>query len=801
MNTGANHVKSAARLVILISLSACSTPQTRFGAGAVLAFDSHCYRIYKSKNEILFASTDEKFVLNEKTVESPSIWLGKPISKWHFGIDSYSSGETFSLETHGETKNASFHERIKGMVNSPWLHVTVTAKPKSEEEIEGILTQLHILEGNTNPLWVPNLRPHLSHVIGHHCFRSPAIIFERASIIPDLNEFPHPMPFKMALDINVNDRAVRFGYLDWTSGNSKGGKFELFDHTYYCHNPESRLKLNKTVSYSYYILFHNGNVSDTARFMWKMFGKKYMEDVKPQVVPLQRYAEYSYPSVFEREWKDVDEKSGGVMQFALGFVPNPTSVGFEAWHCNVRSAYGLYYYGKLLDKKDWVERAIKIKNLALSAPMTNGIFPHRYNTVQKKWEWNGHIKRILAEKQKEHALTADCSTTALWLLRFHKNLEPDDRIIDFCKKYADRLVKLQVSSGAIPSYISIPEQNAHEALKESAQSAISGLFLLEFFELTRDFSYKKVAMQVADFLERDVIPTGKYFDFETFLSCSTKPLDYKDNYTTVPPQNTLSMLWTAELLLRLGKVKSGQIALDTLCLNQQVWRAPFLRFHTFGGFGVQNTDAEWSDSRHALCAMVLMDAYERTKDPEYFERGIAALRGSFTLMVAPENKEVSPLTYNGAIFWKERHQLLLSEPDPRAFKEEDKTKGCSLYYPLGYSAENYGHVGGDMPSGRPGFDWAEGLYLAAAAWVRERYGDVYVDASQKRIFGINGCLASWNGSELFIHEKLGVDRPIEIAIEGDLELVDLKSEPSAHERRFVILPIKAGETAKVKIKI
>jgi hypothetical protein len=214
-----------------------------------------------------------------------------------------------------------------------------------------------------------------------------------------------------------------------------------------------------------------------------------------------------------------------------------------------------------------------------------------------------------------------------------------------------------------------------------------------------------------------------------------------------------------------------------------------------------NTDAEWNDSRHALCAMVLTDAYARTGAAEYFERGVAALRACFTLMVAPENREVSPLTYSGRA-GRFKHRLLLEGPDPRAFTDADRIPNHEgAYYPLGYSSENYGHVGGDLPSGRPGFDWAEGLYLTSAAWVRRRYGDVYVDLGRRRAFGINGATARWAEGEIVVEERLGIARELEVAFEGDLPRPpERKLLRKSQDRVVFAFPVRAHERIAIPLR-
>jgi len=55
-------------------------------------------------------------------------------------------------------------------------------------------------------------------------------------------------------------------------------------------------------------------------------------------------------------------------------------------------------------------------------------------------------------------------------------------------------------------------------------------------------------------------------------------------------------------------------------------------------------------------------------------------------------------------------------------------------------AENYAHFGHDHAI--PGFldsDWGAGSACHAAAYAQMHYGDIFVDASRMRAFGINGC--------------------------------------------------------------
>jgi hypothetical protein len=138
----------------------------------------------------------------------------------------------------------------------------------------------------------------------------------------------------------------------------------------------------------------------------------------------------------------------------------------------------------------------------------------------------------------------------------------------------------------------------------------------------------------------------------------------------------------------------GLEIIDYLCLYQQVWSPRWLSCELFGGFGVQNTDAEWSDSRQGYFAVTLMKYYELTGEKEYFERGVAALRAMFSLFESPD----SPRT-----------------------------------------AENYGHSGLDQPAGVTGLHWGTGSSVVSIHLITRQYGDAYVDVAGGWGVGIDGC--------------------------------------------------------------
>jgi hypothetical protein len=125
-----------------------------------------------------------------------------------------------------------------------------------------------------------------------------------------------------------------------------------------------------------------------------------------------------------------------------------------------------------------------------------------------------------------------------------------------------------------------------------------------------------------------------------------------------------------------------------------VWSPRWLSCELFGGFGVQNTDAEWSDSRQGYFAVTYMDYFDLTGRREYFERGVAALRSMFSLF----ESATSPRT-----------------------------------------AENYAHSSTDQLAGVTGLHWGTGSSVVSIHILARRYGDAYVDVGRQWGVGIDGC--------------------------------------------------------------
>jgi len=624
--------------------------------------------------------------------------------------------------------------------------------------------------------WVPNLRPEPNLVIGEHSFRSPAVILEKQSawiaIIPDLDSLPNlPRQRFAALDLNrLDHEKPMFGF---------GLKaHDPTFHVYYRHDPARVFTYAPGVmSYSYDMLIGTdetrhkmlARVNDQ---LWNRYAEPLRPDVRPQTLPFEEYARRSYAtldSIRQFETFQLGRYPAGAYRaenHGTYFILPRNIVWNQAWFNAQRTAYGLAYFGSIEQNDAQREKASLITNFSNYAPSWQGLFPAVYHYDQDTWI--GSPLRLNGGLHRVH--TSSAAWTALWMWRMQRELNPGKEVKARVFDLADFLVQHQADDGSIPAWFDrdpeTGEMSAHPTLEASAETGGSSLLLGELALSMGDSSYRAATLQAADFLIAEVLPRMKYFDFETFWSCSWKSPDMEDPYTGVLPQNSYSIYWAAEtfryawLLSREQKYMDALLeSMHTLNLYQQIWNPHFLQLYAFGGFGVMNTDGEWNDSRQAVFAPLYMRVYQATGNPIWMHRGIAALRASFTLFAIPENCELSPHT-------------------------------CKAYAP-GLSPESLAHGGLDGASGRSDTGWGEAGALSSAAYVMQHFGQIYVDVQHGHAFGIDGVISSdakivRKRIEFEIEESLGHSRTLQLHV-SDGRKMEIELKP--YEKRMMQIPI------------
>ena len=498
-----------------------------------------------------------------------------------------------------------------------------------------------------------------------------------------------------------------------------------------------------------------------SQHLWKRYGARYFHQPRPQVMPMAEYAKVCYPAAFaykgdsRQDTKRYSEKMpydpadsgplptwlecelqgkpvGGIRSTATQWYYD---IQFSPWWNNVHDAEGMYWWGKQGDPT-LVDKARRIVNLTLTAPQKEGIFPSVYRHDKKQWVgcyWkfpdDFNPDRTFPDKWKPDLLphfwdinsdcyqTAAASKTAVYLLRYRRQCEEDPRILPYLRRYGNFLIEHTDPNGCVPAWFTEDLKPVRE-LRFNAEGGVHIWFLAELYGATKDAKYLAAAKQMAGFLIREILPRQRWYDFETFYSCSIKPENFYDAYTGQWPQYTLSMLWAIDGFAALYKLtrnpaylSAGEIVADYAGFFQAGWQPHFLiSAYTYGGFRSQNSDAEWLDMRQTCFAGAYMRLAELTRRQDLYERGVAAMQASFAIINHPR------LIKNGVFRY------------PR--------------YPLGIEPENIDHEGLPQDPLRSGADWGEVGGLTAAAELLDALGSAYIDFQRNIAVGVDGVRVS-----------------------------------------------------------
>jgi hypothetical protein len=654
-------------------------------------------------------------------------------------IDSVAAGEDEqSLRLYGTAGPHRFEERII-LEDLGRAHVTVRDLSAEKIDLGQLMSHFYLTPdgksfGYALPLdfaWLPSLHEGGEGLSSDHFFRSPAVIAisrgAYAVLVPDLHLLAKHRPIPHALDLRVTGTKCEAPRLSY--GLSTYG---IGSHVYARHRRGQTASVNGgDVAYGFDLFFGEADAprevtTRIAAFLWQTYGHVAFEEIRPQVLPFEEYGRrYSYAHELKR-WATTVRING---KDCAG-INNKSRHGanFHAWENDLHVAFGVAYYGNKWHSEDLRRIADGILQLSLAAPRKEGAFPCIYNFQDRKWEGSLYFTARSADRYTGYDAAA-MGVTSWWQLYWYENYGRDPEILQKVADYAHFLSRAQLPSGAIPTYFYAGLAPAPQLL-ESATTALSGAVLAKTALLTGNPSLKAAALAAGRFIEDRVLPRLAFQDFETFYSCSPKPLCWTDNWSCILPQNTLSIEWGADQFLSLYRLtgeshwlRDGEYILSILSLYQQVWSPPYLHGYLYGGFGVQNSDGEWNDGRQARFVSTYADYYAATGKAEYLERAVAACRASFALMDMKENHE------NGIN--RQRIDWAPSE---------------------GYSAENTYHNGPkDEQDGWTGFNWGSGGGLTASAYLEQQFGTVWVDGDARQAIPINGVAASilaWNGESI-----------------------------------------------------
>jgi hypothetical protein len=564
------------------------------------------------------------------------------------------------------------------------------------------------VDNYTGPLdfvWSQNIKSQASDLLPTNSFKSPAIILQQgtifAALLPRLNE-RHAELRAMDLDITSGPRPwISFGQIP----------SEPHDHSYFRRAPQTNLETTAgNIAYQYSLLLSTQpprlGYRRVVRRLWQQTGHPEFQHSATEQQSVIHPEIRSFDSWRTEAWHTTADdlyRSFPCGTTTCGSLQNKRSIDgdwgnnrtpdawFNAWFESLRSAYGWYIYGRDTHDPNITRKAESILNTALSSPQHDGAFPTIYLIDQHQWVpsdgWAGY---------EDSYHTYSMSWTAYWMLRWAQDLTPARRteVLAFVKAYGDFLLAHQHPDGVISSWFNAKTLEPRPELRDfNAETAPSALLLVTLGNATGDHRYTAAAERGMAFIEREVRPRQRWFDFETFRSCARKPFDFFDPWTAQFPQNNLAEIQAVQAMLALyqatGKkvyLDHGTDMLDYLLLTQQVWNNPQFTPQLLGGFTTQNTDQEWSDARDSLAAPLLADYYRATGRVEYLERSVSAVHAA--LAVAP---------------W-----------------------------------ENWAHTGYvDQPGALSSFDWGTGSAVASIEMMQPFLADAFIDLAEQQGIGFD----------------------------------------------------------------
>lgn len=604
------------------------------------------------------------------------------------------------------------------------LHAGASSAAADDDTVA--LTVVHSMRAEQ--IWIPHLSPEAGNVIGDAVFRSPAVLLADATLtlalVPDLDDVRDASGWRAWLDYDHPRSTVTLA----------AGAYRLDGHVFFVKEP-SRRPEGQGVRLRLHVLAStrpddcSNPYGLAARWLWERWGRRGLERTPPPVARLVdhvvRWA-FSTDGWAESVWQPVDLEgaSAGAPVFIVDVTRHPSvplaqrrwreprSIWNQAWFSTQRCANGLLRHARHSASADLEDRARAMTRVALAAPQRDGLFPAVLVAPDDRsahgWRWTSSDRRP-PSVTADACHVVDAAFTCRMLLEWH-GLTGDAGAIAYVRRFAERLVALQRPGGAFPGWVE-PDGSVARELEEGPESAVSVTLLLELAQLGGEPdapTWRAAALRALPLLEgfaRD----GRWEDFETYYSCAPwgapEMLGRRVPRNGVYKQNTLSIAWCAEAFLHAWRATRAPAHLalsrrcvDELSLYQAVWDPPFLPAPAHGGFGVMNADSEWNDARQSLFAPLYLELGRETGDRELTERGVSALRASFSMLYCPENAALA-----------------------RAYERRFPFFGPESY---GFMMENQGHGAGEPIGPFTIYTWGNGSALAAAATVRDRFSEV-----------------------------------------------------------------------------
>lgn len=590
--------------------------------------------------------------------------------------------------------------------------------------------------------YTTHLTPEEGYAVDQHVFRTPVVMMGQGDtvlcLLPVMECAPCK-PNRLYLDLDAPGTVMTAGVTTTQTA----------EHVLYRKTGQAVLPRGKFV-FKARVMIQRGEEAvrnpfrAVLRYWWTRYGQKEM-DALPPLRNMPAYIRHTYTWAFEnwghQVWQefDLDGVRVGAPQMIVTTYqsPNcperrplrePKAIWNQAWFCSLRSAQGVYRYASENGDAALIEKAKMTKELALRFPQEDGLFDGVIGAGHPDAEggdWsacffgNSNRNPVTWDLKASPRHILDMSWTALHMLTWYEELEKDERLLGYAQRYAARLVRLQDEEGFFPAWLD-RDGTVLPQLRQSPESAVSVTMLMKLYQLDGNELWRSAALGCMKALVEKVMPESRWEDFETYWSCSRyggEMLGKKFPRNACYKQCSLSPFYMAQALLCCWRVTGEQAwldagvrCLDEMLMFQSSFQPDGLPITVVGGFGVMNADAELLDARQSMFAETMLQYGQVLGREEYTQRGLAALRASFSMMYCPENPEVKAQ-------WEKRWPFL---------NEKD----------YGFMMENYGHDGYASGDGLgigefTIYDWGNGAASEAVMRIKAHFPDLWEAALNK----------------------------------------------------------------------
>ena len=366
--------------------------------------------------------------------------------------------------------------------------------------------------------YTPHLTPEKDNVIDMHVFRTPAMMGfgDKVLCLMPVMDGVRNGANRVYMDLDAQKNVMTLGVTTT----------ELCEHILYRRTDRAVLPAGPFHFALRALLLEGEEAKNPFRsilaFFWEQYGKAESEAL-PSVDMLMKYVDHTYSWAFDRwehcVWQEFDlngQRVGAPQMIVITrqstnytqpySIREPLAIWNQAWFCSLRSAQGLFRYGKMTGNEEYVRKALLTKELALQFPQEDGLFDAVIGTKNvpveidgqtyfKGGDWKdfffGNSNRNPAthdlSESPRHIL--DMSWTALHMLSWYEELEADERLKDYVLRYADRLLRLQDADGFFPAWIDRKTGAILPELQKSPESAVSATLLMQLHRMTGEKRY------------------------------------------------------------------------------------------------------------------------------------------------------------------------------------------------------------------------------------------------------------------------------------------------------------------------